>query len=348
MSLSRVEKYAELRKRIDNMVSTFDDPITDNKIPDVQMDEPKVKEEAMTKEEVQEAHIKKNTLSISIDELIKQHEEYTQTISKSEIENQMKTQKKEHNFTRLLFIILLIVVIIVAVFVGLLLGGSNEMSFSIAIDGPAAAGKSTVAKQVAKILNCVYIDTGAMYRAITWYALSKGVDPKDEEKVTALLPEIDLSLHLDGKVVVNDQDITKEIRTTEVADNVSYIASYKKIRLHLVELQRKMSKNVSVVMDGRDIGSYVLPYADVKIFQVASVETRAVRRYKENLEKGINCSIEEIEENLRKRDYIDSHREFAPLKKAEDSFVLDTSNMTIDEAVNAIIKIVKNKLGEVK
>lgn len=222
------------------------------------------------------------------------------------------------------------------------------MSFSIAIDGPAAAGKSTVAKQVAKILNCVYIDTGAMYRAITWYALSKGVDPKDEEKVTALLPEIDLSLHLDGKVVVNDQDITKEIRTTEVADNVSYIASYKKIRLHLVELQRKMSKNVSVVMDGRDIGSYVLPYADVKIFQVASVETRAVRRYKENLEKGINCSIEEIEENLRKRDYIDSHREFAPLKKAEDSFVLDTSNITIDEAVNAIIKIVKNKLGEVK
>lgn len=222
------------------------------------------------------------------------------------------------------------------------------MSFSIAIDGPAAAGKSTVAKQVAKILNCVYIDTGAMYRAITWYALSKGVDPKDEEKVTALLPEIDLSLHLDGKVVVNDQDITKEIRTTEVADNVSYIASYKKIRLHLVELQRKMSKNVSVVMDGRDIGSYVLPHADVKIFQVASVEIRAVRRYKENLEKGINCSIEEIEENLRKRDYIDSHREFAPLKKAEDSFVLDTSNMTIDEAVNAIIKIVKNKLGEVK
>lgn len=222
------------------------------------------------------------------------------------------------------------------------------MSFSIAIDGPAAAGKSTVAKQVAKILNCVYIDTGAMYRAITWYALSKGVDPKDEEKVTALLPEIDLSLHLDGKVVVNDQDITKEIRTTEVADNVSYIASYNKIRLHLVELQRKMSKNVSVVMDGRDIGSYVLPHADVKIFQVASVETRAVRRYKENLEKGINCSIEEIEENLRKRDYIDSHREFAPLKKAEDSFVLDTSNMTIDEAVNAIIKIVKNKLGEVK
>ena len=222
------------------------------------------------------------------------------------------------------------------------------MSFSIAIDGPAAAGKSTVAKQVAKILNCVYIDTGAMYRAITWYALSKGVDPKDEEKVTALLPEIDLSLHLDGKVVVNDQDITKEIRTTEVADNVSYIASYKKIRLHLVELQRKMSKNVSVVMDGRDIGSYVLPHADVKIFQVASVETRAVRRYKENLEKGINCTIEEMEKNLRKRDYIDSNREFAPLKKAEDSFVLDTSNMTIDEAVNAIIKIVKNKLGEVK
>lgn len=222
------------------------------------------------------------------------------------------------------------------------------MSFSIAIDGPAAAGKSTVAKQVAKILNCVYIDTGAMYRAITWYALSKGIDPKDEEKVTALLPEINLSLELNGKVFVNGQDITKEIRTTEVADNVSYIASYKKIRLHLVDLQRKMSRNVSVVMDGRDIGSYVLPHADVKIFQVASVETRAVRRYKENLEKGINCSIKEIEDNLRKRDYIDSHREFAPLKKADDSFVLDTSNMSIDEAVESIIKIVKDKLGEVK
>ena len=220
------------------------------------------------------------------------------------------------------------------------------MSFSIAIDGPAAAGKSTVAKQVAKILNCVYIDTGAMYRAITWYALSKGVDPKDEEKVTALLPEIDFSLHLDGKVVVNDQDITKEIRTTEVADNVSYIASYKKIRLHLVELQRKMSKNVSVVMDGRDIGTVVLPDAEVKIYLDAGVEERARRRVGELQEKGETADFEEIKKMILERDYNDMHRAHSPLKRAADAVSLDSTGMGIDAVLQAILDIVAERVKE--
>lgn len=219
------------------------------------------------------------------------------------------------------------------------------MNFSIAIDGPAAAGKSTVAKKVAAVLDCIYIDTGAMYRAITWYALQRQKDPQNEEAVCALLPEIDLSLTTDGRVIVNGQDITKDIRAPEVAANVSYVASYKLIRLHLVDMQRKMAKNLSVVMDGRDIGSYVLPDADVKIFQVASVETRARRRYLENQEKGIDCTIEEIENNLRQRDYIDSSRSFAPLKKADDAVILDTSDLTIDEVVNRILQIVEQKIG---
>lgn len=220
------------------------------------------------------------------------------------------------------------------------------MNFSIAIDGPAAAGKSTVAKKVAKKLGCVYIDTGAMYRAITWYALFKHINPREEESVVMLLPEISLELMPNGKVLLNDRDITEEIRSTEVAANVSFVASYKPIRLHLVDMQRKMAKNLSVVMDGRDIGSYVLPDADVKIFQVASVETRAKRRYLENRAKGLKCSINEIEENLRERDYIDSSRAFAPLKKADDAIILDTSDLTIEETVAQVIRIVKEKLGE--
>lgn len=221
------------------------------------------------------------------------------------------------------------------------------MSYSIAIDGPAAAGKSTVAKRVARQLKFIYIDTGAMYRAITWYSLYKNVDPKNEEKVVELLPEIELEFKRGGKVLLNDMDITEEIRSSDVANNVSYVASYKPIRLHLVEIQRKMAKNHSVVMDGRDIGTYVLPDADVKIFQVASVETRARRRYLENRGKGIECKIEEIEDNLRQRDFIDSSRAFAPLKKAEDAIVLDTSDLNIEQVVNEIIEIVKGKIGDI-
>lgn len=220
------------------------------------------------------------------------------------------------------------------------------MKISIAIDGPAAAGKSTVAKKIAEILGYTYIDTGAMYRAFTWYCMEKGVNCESEEECCALIPEVTIKLRPNGQVLCNDIDITREIREPRVSSNVSYIASYKDIRLFLVDQQRKMASKHSVIMDGRDIGTYVLPDADVKIFQIASVETRAVRRYDENISKGIPCTLEEIENDVRKRDYIDSHRDFAPLKCAPDAITLDTSFMTVEEVVNAIIEIINKKLKE--
>ena len=216
----------------------------------------------------------------------------------------------------------------------------------IAIDGPAAAGKSTVSKAVAKKLGYTYIDTGAMYRAFTEYCLRKGVDCQNEAACCALIPEVEITLYPDGKVMCSGKDVTREIREPHVSGNVSYIASYKDIRLAMVELQRKMAEKVSVVMDGRDIGTYVLPNADVKIFQIASVEERAKRRFLENQEKGIPCTYEDIVADVEKRDRIDSSRAFAPLKPAEDSIQLDTSKMTIEESVQAVLDIIKEKVGE--
>lgn len=214
----------------------------------------------------------------------------------------------------------------------------------VAIDGPAAAGKSTVSKAVAKKLGYTYIDTGAMYRAFTSYVLDKGVDPKDEKASVALIPEVKIDLYPDGKVICSGKDVTRVIREPLVSGNVSYIASYKDIRLALVELQRKMAGERSVVMDGRDIGTYVLPNADVKIFMVASVKERADRRYKENMEKGIPCTYEEIVADVENRDRIDSSRAFAPLKPAEDSVILDTSNLNIEESIQAVLDIIKSKV----
>jgi cytidylate kinase len=220
------------------------------------------------------------------------------------------------------------------------------MKIAVAIDGPAAAGKSTVAKKVAEIKGYTYIDTGAMYRAFTWYCLEKGVDCQNEAQCVALIPEVRIKLRPGGTVLCNDMDITRPIREPRVSGNVSYIASYKDIRLFLVDQQRAMAGKHSVIMDGRDIGTYVLPDADVKIFQIASVETRAIRRYDENVAKGIPCTLEEIEEDVRKRDYIDSHRDFAPLKPAADSILLDTSFMSVEEVVDAVIKIIDKKIEE--
>lgn len=214
----------------------------------------------------------------------------------------------------------------------------------VAIDGPAAAGKSTISKLVAKKLGYTYIDTGAMYRAVTYYVMKKGVDPKDEAASCALMPEIKIELKSDGTVLCSGEDVTRVIREPSVSGNVSYIASYKDIRLALVDQQRAMSNKVSVVMDGRDIGTYVLPHADVKIFMVASVEERAKRRYKENMEKGIACTFEEIVADVEKRDHIDSTRAFAPLKPAEDSIRLDTTPLTIDEVVAEVLKIIEEKV----
>ena len=219
------------------------------------------------------------------------------------------------------------------------------MKIAVAIDGPAAAGKSTVAKLVAKQLGYTYIDTGAMYRAYTWYCMEKGVNCENHDACIKFIDEVTIELKADGTVLCNNIDVTTEIRQPRVSANVSYIASYKEIRLFLVDQQRKMAEKDSVIMDGRDIGTYVLPNADVKIYQIASVETRAVRRYDENIAKGIQCTLEEIEMDVRKRDYIDSHREFAPLKCAPDATTLDTSYMSIEEVVQAIIEIINKKIG---
>ena len=222
------------------------------------------------------------------------------------------------------------------------------MKIAVAIDGPAAAGKSTIAKKVAEIMGLIYIDTGAMYRAFTWYCLNKGINCEDEAACCAVIPEVNIEFGAERTVYCNGQDITREIRLSDVSFNVSFIATYKEIRLALVDLQRKMAEKGSVIMDGRDIGTYVLPNAEVKIYQIASVECRAKRRYDENISKNIPCTLEEIEEDVRRRDYIDSHRAFAPLKPAEDSILLDTSDMTIEEVVNAVIKIIKDKVAELE
>ncbi len=216
---------------------------------------------------------------------------------------------------------------------------------SIAIDGPAAAGKSTVAKIVANKLGYVYIDTGAMYRAFTYAVLKAGFDPKNEEQSCSLVGKVAIELTEDGRVICNGEDVSKPIRENEVSSNVSYIASYKPIRLELIHLQRQLAEKQNVVMDGRDIGSYVLPNAQVKIFQIASVETRAKRRYEENLAKGIRTSLEEVEENVRQRDYIDSHRDFDPLLKDKDAIELDTSSLNIEQSAQAVLDIVSAKLG---
>ncbi len=216
---------------------------------------------------------------------------------------------------------------------------------AIAIDGPAAAGKSTVAKAVASTLGFTYIDTGAMYRAVTYAVIKAGLDPQNENQAVKVLKDLSIELKPDGAVLCNGDDVTKEIRLPLVSGQVSYIAAMKPVRLALIEMQRKMAESKSVVMDGRDIGTYVLPNAQVKIFQIASVETRAVRRYEENLEKGIHCTLKSVEEELRLRDKIDSGREFDPLKPATDSVLLDTSCLTIKESIDAILEIIKKKTG---
>ena len=220
------------------------------------------------------------------------------------------------------------------------------MKITVAIDGPAAAGKSTVAKLIAQRLGYTYIDTGAMYRAFTWYCMEQGVNCEDHDACVQFVNKVTIELKADGTVLCNNIDVTREIREPRVSANVSYIASYKEIRLFLVDQQRAMAGKDSVIMDGRDIGTYVLPNADVKIYQIASVETRAIRRYDENIAKGIPCTLEEIEMDVRKRDYIDSHRDFAPLRCAPDAITLDTSYMSIEEVVNAIIEIINKKKEE--
>jgi cytidylate kinase len=217
----------------------------------------------------------------------------------------------------------------------------------IAIDGPASAGKSTIAKILATDLNFVYVDTGAMYRAVTYAALSAKVDINDEAQVVALLPKLKISFapSVDGqKVFLNDVEITEEIRSTAVTANVSAVSAYGPVRTAMVDLQREIALQGGVVMDGRDIGTTVLPNAEVKIFLIASVKERAARRFKENQAKGMPETLAEIEAAVEKRDYLDSHREISPLKKAEDAVELDTTGLSIPDVVNVAKDIIHDQV----
>ena len=214
----------------------------------------------------------------------------------------------------------------------------------IAIDGPAGAGKSSVAKLVAKKLSFVYVDTGAMFRTVAYYFLSQGKDPSDAEMVTEECEKISISIeYKDGAqhIFLDGTDVSTEIRQEEVGKNASVVAKNQAVRNRLLALQRQMAEKQDVIMDGRDIGTVVLPDAQVKIYLTASASVRAERRYKELVEKGETCNLKKIEEDIIARDEQDMNREIAPLKQAEDAVLVDSSYMTIEEVVDKIIEIVE-------
>lgn len=220
----------------------------------------------------------------------------------------------------------------------------DEKTAAIAIDGPAAAGKSTVAKIVAEKLNFIYIDTGAMYRALTRKALDEGLDLSNEKAIFNLLLRTKIELKNDQKcqrVFLDGKDVTNEIRYQDVSTKVSYIAKLTSVRKEMVKRQQALAKNLGVVMDGRDIGTHVLPDAELKIFLVASVDERAKRRHDENISKGLPSNLEQLKKEIEQRDEIDSNRETAPLVKAEDAIEVNTTALSIDEVVSLILKEVE-------
>lgn len=224
------------------------------------------------------------------------------------------------------------------------------MSFVVAIDGPAGAGKGTITKLVGEKLGLINIDTGATYRCVTLATINKKYSLEDEEKIVKLLDEIEIELKKqdeEEKVYLNGIDVTKEIRSTKVNQLVSQISHIPEVRKNMSNLQRKMAEGKNVIMEGRDIGTNVFPNADVKIYLDATPEERANRRMKQNEEKGIKASYEEILENIKFRDNNDKTSDVAPLKQAEDAVYIDSSNMTIDEVVEEVIKIIKNKVSNI-
>ncbi len=218
----------------------------------------------------------------------------------------------------------------------------------VAIDGPAGAGKSTISKAAAKRLGFVYIDTGAMYRAIGLAAVRRGIDTKDAEGVESILNDIEVTIshNEEGQqIFLNGENVSAEIRLPEISVAASNVAVIPAVRLKLVELQRALAEKENVIMDGRDIGTYVLPDAEVKIFLVASVQERAKRRLKELLEKGVDTDLEAVKTDMEYRDKNDSGRDFAPLKQAEDSVLLDNTNITVEEAIERICQLVEDQRG---
>ena len=220
------------------------------------------------------------------------------------------------------------------------------MSFVVAIDGPAGTGKGTVTKKLAEKLNLINIDTGAMYRCVTLECINNNITPDDITKISDILEKIDIKLkHIDGiqKVFLNGKDVSEKIRTPEVDSLVAKFAALKNVRDKLTPIQRKMGKSSNVIVEGRDIGTVVFPDADVKIFLDCSLEERAKRRYKQNLEKGINESYENVLNSIIERHKLETEREIAPFIKADDAITVDSTNMTIEEVVNEIEKIIKEK-----
>lgn len=219
--------------------------------------------------------------------------------------------------------------------------------FNIAIDGPAGAGKSTIAKEVARRLGFVYVDTGAMYRTMALHFIRSGIDPKDEQAVAASCRDVDVSLRYENgvqQVLLGGENVTGLIRTEEVGNMASATSVYKPVREKLVQLQQALARRENVVMDGRDIGTCVLPEADVKVYLTASSLVRARRRYRELTEKGIACDLKEIEQDILDRDHRDMHREHSPLVQAEDAVYLDSSDMTLDQVVDAIGRLIDQKI----
>lgn len=222
---------------------------------------------------------------------------------------------------------------------------------SIAIDGPGGAGKSTIAKALAKKLGYIYVDTGALYRAIGLYMLNSGADTKDKSAVVPKLAEINVELkYVDGsqKVILCGQDVSSDIRKPEVSMAASDVSAIGDVRSFLLDLQRDMARKNNVIMDGRDIGTVVLPNAQIKIFLTASAAERAMRRYKELVEKGVKVEYETVLKELNERDYQDSHREIAPLKPADDADLIDTTGNDLDQSVNMLAEYVSKRLGELE
>lgn len=214
---------------------------------------------------------------------------------------------------------------------------------NIAIDGPAGAGKSTIAKKLAKDLGYIYVDTGAMYRAMAYYFLKNGISAEDEAAIASACPDVDVTIRYENgeqQVLLNGENVNGVIRNEEVGNMASSTSVYPVVRTKLVELQRQLAAKENVIMDGRDIGTVVLPNADVKIYLTASSRVRAQRRYDELKAKGQECSLEDIEKDIIDRDYRDMHRETSPLKQAEDAVLLDSSDLDIDGVVASMKKII--------
>ena len=222
------------------------------------------------------------------------------------------------------------------------------MSYTIAIDGPGGAGKSTIAKIIAKKLGCIYIDTGAMYRAVGLFAVRKGIDTLNAGELEKVLGEIEIDIENIGgemHIFLCGEDVSDKIRTPEISMAASDVARAVPVRLKLVELQRKLAEKNNVIMDGRDIGSYVLPDADVKIYLTADAEDRAQRRYDELILKGQQVEYADILADMKQRDYNDSHREFAPLCRAEDALLVDTTGFELEESVEKLFNIIMSKIA---